>query len=298
MSGIVQSKSAVASGGSLSLTFDAPVTLGNLIVVGVFSDTTEATGVSDGVNSYSPAADETYSPANYSTQLFYAIATQNGSVTISSAFSPSAGNHAVIHAHEVSGGYSLIDQTGVSNTVQTGNSVSISTSAPTAHANEFVIALFLVNPRGGTWTTTSPTAEAVLEEDPSEGTLSMCYEVSSSGSQTAEATYSPFNVTEFNGVIATFYKASSDPPYDSTKPFLGSVRIVGSAPAGARVAFLGTVINIGGTPPAGLSNPYLGNVVVGTPSAGDSNPSLGQVCEVDSAPAGDPDPFLGVVEGA
>jgi hypothetical protein len=89
-----------------------------------------------------------------------------------------------------------------------------------------------------------------------------------------------------------------DPSYDPTKPFLGSIRVVGSAPAGQTVKYIGTVINIGATPPAGLKNPYLGNVIVGTPSAGDSNPTLGQVCEVSSVPSPDSDPFLGAVEGA
>lgn len=84
--------------------------------------------------------------------------------------------------------------------------------------------------------------------------------------------------------------------YSSSLPFLGSVRVVASAPSGQAVPFIGTVTKISSAP-AGLPNPYLGNVVAGTPSANDTNPALGQVVEVASAPAGDNDPFLGAVEG-
>jgi hypothetical protein len=82
----------------------------------------------------------------------------------------------------------------------------------------------------------------------------------------------------------------------STGPvFLGSVRVVGSAPAGRANPFLGTV-KVVGNAPAGDTNPYLGQVVeVASTPANDTNPSLGEVVIVGSAPAGDPDPFLGSV---
>ena len=104
------------------------------------------------------------------------------------------------------------------------------------------------------------------------------------------------------GFISNFQIGSagftpSDQDYDPSKPFLGSVRVVGSAPAGARIVYVGTVINIGATPPTGLPNPFLGDVIAGTPSSNDSNPALGQVVEVASAPAGENDPFLGAMEG-
>ncbi len=80
----------------------------------------------------------------------------------------------------------------------------------------------------------------------------------------------------------------------SATVFLGSVRVLGSAPAGCSNPFLGTV-KVVGSAPAGASVPYLGSVVVGTPSGSQTNPSLGEVVEVVSASAGDSDPFLGTV---
>lgn len=67
--------------------------------------------------------------------------------------------------------------------------------------------------------------------------------------------------------------------------FLGSVRVVATPPAGGEGdPFLGTV-HVVGSAPAGVPNPYLGKVraVVAAP-AGDTNPSLGDVVIVGSAP--------------
>ena len=95
--------------------------------------------------------------------------------------------------------------------------------------------------------------------------------------------------------VSNFVVGSASSGYDPTKIFLGSVRVLGSAPAGRSNPFLGTVKVIASAP-AGLTNPYLGSVVVGAPSGPQTDPSLGQVVEVASAPANDTDPFLGTVE--
>jgi hypothetical protein len=92
-----------------------------------------------------------------------------------------------------------------------------------------------------------------------------------------------------------FISSTAGNAYDSTKPFIGSVRVLGSAPAGEVNDFIGTMRVIA-SPPAGEANPYLGSVTVGTPSSGDSNPALGQVVIVSSIPAGATDEYLGQIE--
>jgi hypothetical protein len=75
--------------------------------------------------------------------------------------------------------------------------------------------------------------------------------------------------------------------------FLGSVRLVESAPAGAANPFIGK-ITVAESAPAGVPNPYLGNVLeVSSAPPGDTEPILGNVVVVDSAPANTPDPYLG-----
>jgi hypothetical protein len=98
------------------------------------------------------------------------------------------------------------------------------------------------------------------------------------------------------GVASPGYSGcSGGNTYDPTKPFIGSVRVLGSAPAGEANDFIGTMRVIG-SPPAGEENPYLGSVTVGTPSSGDPNPALGQVVIVSSVPTGADDEYLGQIE--
>jgi hypothetical protein len=100
------------------------------------------------------------------------------------------------------------------------------------------------------------------------------------------------------GVAIAIKSTSSAPPgnaYDPTKPFIGSVRVLGSAPAGEANEFIGTMRVITSAP-VGEANPYLGSVTLGTPSSGDSNPALGQVVVVSSVPVGETDEYLGQVE--
>lgn len=79
-------------------------------------------------------------------------------------------------------------------------------------------------------------------------------------------------------------------------PFIGSIReVAGPDVVGETEPFLGTVTVVGSAP-AGATNPYLGHVKkVTVVPAGAANPSLGQVVIVGSAPAGEVDPFLGDV---
>jgi hypothetical protein len=120
--------------------------------------------------------------------------------------------------------------------------------------------------------------------------------VSSGGSALATATDNSGNAVKVSSfVVGSASLTPSDPPYDPTKPFIGSIRVIGSVPAGNANPFLGSVLVIP-SPPAGIPNPYLGSVVLGSPSGSQTDPDLGQVVIVSAAPIGDPDPFLGTVE--
>jgi hypothetical protein len=92
----------------------------------------------------------------------------------------------------------------------------------------------------------------------------------------------------------------SDPAYDPTKPFIGAVRILQNPPSNVKVVpFIGTMINLGSTPPSKFPNPaYIGDYVAGTPVSNDTNPQLGQYVEITELPAGQEATFLGSVEGS
>jgi|SRR5580704_9072910 hypothetical protein len=106
----------------------------------------------------------------------------------------------------------------------------------------------------------------------------------------ANETFSGTNITGVN-----FTATQTSDPYNSSIPFLGSVRVLGSAPSNQRTPYIGT-IKVLAAAPAGLPNNYVGDVVVGTPSASDDNPVIGQVVIVASLPAGNSAVFLGAVE--
>jgi hypothetical protein len=83
--------------------------------------------------------------------------------------------------------------------------------------------------------------------------------------------------------------------YNPAIPYLGTVTVVASAPAGLKNPFVGKMLVLSSAP-ASPAGPYLGHVVEGSaPSSGPDN-LLGQVVVVAVAPAGAPDPFLGTVD--
>jgi hypothetical protein len=319
MSAIVQSKAATITEPtqtSLSLTFDNPVAAGNLIVVGVvaYTGTTDPNvslncSLDDGVNNYQSARKYTNFNNLFQGEIFYVVASQNRNTTIVANFTGGNGNlafnDAAVHAYEVTG-YDTLDQTGIKTGVTTNEPATVSTDGRTAKDNEFVFALFVTGGVTGTWSSTNPIAESVQNlNDPMMGTetFSFGYETNSEGVQDAEAFYTVPSV-EFNGIIATFCLGAlpqAPPPPPPTgplpdPPFFGTVRVVDSAPAGAKNPFIGTVTVINSNQvPTGTPMPYLGQVVDVVSVPNGDNPVLGYVLIADNAPAGDSDPFLGSV---
>jgi hypothetical protein len=111
------------------------------------------------------------------------------------------------------------------------------------------------------------------------------------------------NDTEFDGTIllaaysltAAISGGGSGGGGGTSTTFLGSVRVLGSAPTGPSNPFLGTVTVVGSAP-SGVPNPYLGSVVLGTPGPSNTNPALGEVVVVAEVPTGETDLFLGTLE--
>lgn len=120
-----------------------------------------------------------------------------------------------------------------------------------------------------------------------------------SSSQTVKALAVHSGLTNSAVGSASYVIDGSGDTYTAALPFIGSIRIAGSAPSNApNPPFLGTV-KILESAPAGIPNNYLGYVVaVGSAPSEDSNNVLGQVVAVESAPSGVPDVFLGeILEG-
>jgi hypothetical protein len=95
---------------------------------------------------------------------------------------------------------------------------------------------------------------------------------------------------------AAMLQFDATPASEGGGSYLGRVRVVGSAPSGAKNPFVGSV-SVVDSAPDGAADPYLGQIVevVSVPS-GSKNTQLGNVTIVDSAPAGSADPFLGSIK--
>jgi len=302
--GIVQHKSAVAHSSSTSVALNAPVTKGNLIVVGIADQNGEVTSY-DGTKfsdnfgtSYAVAVQE-YTNNGFSGEpaiaaLVYALANQSGSLTVNYN-DPLAGMY-TLHVYEVAG-YDTLDKVGVyPNSANTQvSSAAVSTSSATTRDKECGLALFQA--KYGfhdpiTWTGDGGNEGAETADDGTfRSSFSEGFEVTSKVVVTATAT-----LTNVSGgtlgpaVIATFYKSA--PP--SNLPFLGSVT-AGDAPAGASNPFLGTV-QVLTVAPSGAPNPYLGKVkVLSVAPAGVPNNVVGSVVVIGSVPTGQADIFLGSV---
>lgn len=95
--------------------------------------------------------------------------------------------------------------------------------------------------------------------------------------------------TDPNGIQISEFSGGSIT--DSVPAFLGSI-IESNDAALTAAPFLGTVTVVGSAP-AGVLNPYLGKMKVVAPPAGAPNPSLGQVVVITVVPAGQPDTKTG-----
>jgi hypothetical protein len=308
MGSVVQHKSAVATTQGVSVTLDSPVTLGNLLVVFIARN-----GVSDGVAGF----DEDSAPS-WTSFEFVATNVANGqrldayaniaqaseSYTLTVEFQTNSGLAKAVHLFEISG-YTTLDKQ--SSNSQTTASPSISLGQNTSFNSELVLAAFLDGSHiGETFSTSSGYTAAELTNTGVGSMFTEYTTLSSTGNPTAATTIQ--NSDAVCSLMLTFYDSDNTGGGDggdsggggsspSSGIFLGSVRVLGSAPSGRSNPFLGTV-KVVSSAPSGVPNPYLGSVVLGSPSGSQTNPSLGDVVVVADVPAGASDPFLGTVSEA
>jgi hypothetical protein len=295
---VIQHKSVIGTTQNVSLTLNSPVTADNLLVAVIghgsgspviyLEDFSQPSSL--GWNG--PLSASGISPLVV--EAWNSLAQSSETYTLQVNFGANDGSAKHIHLFEVSG-YDTFDKQGASSNGAT-NAPTVGIGVNTTKAIEFVLAAFLdathsVEPF-------TPGIGYTAGETTNASGFSMFTEwkeITAVGQP--QATASIPNVDSVYAFMVTFY-SSTGGGGGSTSTFLGSVRVLGSAPAGAAVPFIGTVKVIGSAP-SGVPNPYLGSVVQGNPVAGGSNPTIGEVVIVASVPSGDSDEFLGaIVEGS
>jgi hypothetical protein len=334
MSSIIQRKAAFATNvgsGSVAVTLDSPVSAGSKLVIACGLVQTDGSGssapsilvVDDLTNGYSPTA---YSSSGSG---FFANTYQGGGIanagarTYTLSYTAPTGQSgytflAGICVYELSDANVFTSESG--NQSLSGLHKISDLSASISALSGGTYGNLLVSIFAGTFTSTLTDAQAVAAGsgwtldgrgavNGAFSPIAIAFESQLVGpTSNPAATFSGSgNNTELDGtILVAAYSLTSAIPGGSgggggSTPsgpvFLGSIRIVGSAPAGAKVPYLGTV-KVVTSAPSGASNPYLGSVVLGTPGAGTGNPTLGEVVVVPQVPAGATDDFLGSVEEA
>ena len=210
---MVQDASAAGSGSTtLAATFGSNVTKNNLMVVGASSyagNTFASAAITDTLGSTwslavarNPGTTGTPSQSN----LYYAVVPSTGHNVVT--VHATGTNNLHLHIYEISGlvTSSVLDQTG-SNYQSSATAGTVSTSAPTTTANEFVLAYFGRDNGSGTWTAGIGYGNTL--SSPITGSADAFSEdkiISATGTQTATATSSATDA--LTSVIATF-KAGS-----------------------------------------------------------------------------------------
>jgi hypothetical protein len=298
---VIQHKSIIGTTQNVSLTLDSPVTEGNLLIAVVLPSTFNNVNSLEDASAPSSSGWSQFSFGFVSGDLhdlyvFSSSAQTSESYTLEVLFSSDDGLAKHIHLYEVSG-YDTPDQTGQS--VQVTSTPSASITGNTNRAKEFVLAVFADLTHVGETFTAGTGYTAGETTNASGGSMFSEYqEISSIGQPSAAATMNTPASDQFLSVVVTFYLSSDSNGGSggsgggtSSLPFLGSVRVLGSAPSGQSNPFMGT-IKVISSPPSGVPNPYLGSVVLGAPGPNNSNPTLGEVVVVSEAPI-ESDPFLG-----
>ncbi|SPF40697.1 Phospholipase C (modular protein) [Candidatus Sulfotelmatobacter kueseliae] len=161
----VQHNSGFGYGTSVPIAFANNVTSGNLVLVAESAYYTH------------PLAAPTDSQGNTFTQLVTANSTGNAAAAIYVAVAASSGADTVncnigtagnmhCHIYEVSGATAVVDTTGT--VVQTGTALSVSTSAATTNANDYIFAYFSGANSEATFTAGSGFADTETTDSPSD----------------------------------------------------------------------------------------------------------------------------------
>jgi len=219
---VVQDAGATGSGSStLAAKFPGNVTKNNLMVVGVSSYAGNAfasPAITDTLGSAwslavsrNPGTAGTPSLAG----IYYAIVPSTGADTVTVHMTGTNNLH--LHIYEISGllTSSVLDQIG-SNFQSSGTAATVSTSAASIAANEFVFAYFGRDNGSGTWTAGAGFGNTLATPNTGAGTDAFSEDkiISSTGIQTATASSSvPDSITS---LIATFQAGAGSTPVGTT----------------------------------------------------------------------------------
>jgi BACON domain-containing protein len=187
--GTVQHSSGFArSGTSVAVPFKGNVTLGNVLFVAVSTyakQTMSAPTDSEG-NVYTLAATVT-NPGNSVASIYTTTATSTGANTVTCHVGGSDNIHC--HIYEVAGVTTTVDASGTR--LLTGNALSVSTTAATTNASDYVLSYFAADNTQPTFTAGAGYADAETTNSPSNDTaFSEDSILSATGVPTATATAS------------------------------------------------------------------------------------------------------------
>jgi hypothetical protein len=193
------------SGTSLAVAFPGNVTSGNVLLVAESTYDAETLGAPTDSRGNSFTQLVTAGTSGASTAAIYA-ATANGSGADTVTCSISAANNIHCHIYEVQGITTTVDKTG--NSTVTSTSQTVSTSAATTNADDFVFAFFADNANGATLTAGSGLGDTDTSNDGGDTALTEDKVVIATGVQTATAT-SSLSDTDVNVIVAL--KATGTP---------------------------------------------------------------------------------------
>ncbi|MGH9681950.1 MAG: Ig-like domain-containing protein, partial [Candidatus Acidiferrales bacterium] len=261
---VVQDAATTGSGSStLAVKFPSNVNKNDLLIVGASSYAGNAfasSAVTDTLGSTWSLA-VTKNPGTSGTPslagIYYAIAPSAGADTITVHMTGTNNLH--LHIYEVSGVVtaSELDQVG-SNYQTSTTAATVSTTAATTKANEFIFAYFARDNGVGTWTSGSGYGNALASPNTSASTdaFSEAKAVSTTGVQTATATSSASD--GLTSVLAAFVASAGGTPVGSTSTAqtvtltnTGTVALslAGIAPSGdfSETNNCGTAVAVAGT---------------------------------------------------
>ncbi len=179
----------VANATSVSVAFGSNVAAGHVLVVAVstYDAQTISTPTDTQGNSFAQAVTAGTSGAAVAA-IYVATAKSTAADTVTCAVN--SANNIHCHIYEVSGITATVDKTGTNS--QAGTALTVSTSASTANANDYVFAYFADNHSAATYTVGSGYGDTQASEDTSGGDSGFSEDkvVTATGTQTATATAS------------------------------------------------------------------------------------------------------------
>jgi hypothetical protein len=193
------------SGTSLAVAFPGNVTSGNVLLVAESTYDAETLGTPTDSRGNSFTQLVTAGTSGASRAAIYA-ATANGNGADTATCSISATNNIHCHIYEVQGITTTVDKTG--NSTVTSTSQTVSTSAATTNADDFVFAFFADNANGAILTAGPGLGDTDTSNDGGDTALTEDKVVIATGVQTATAT-SSLSDADVNVIVAL--KATGTP---------------------------------------------------------------------------------------